>query len=138
MRKVNGMRAQILFDHFKTETGQSVATNFTHMVNTVLKMPSYTEEKCCTGEIDEFPIIFLSSETFQDNFANICDSIYDKFPTTTNCPNCDQFPAIKRSFRTHLLIEVRYYFIPVLLLSDFYLFHNDETIFFHFSSDFLV
>lgn len=104
MTKINTMRAKLLNEKF----GSNAASSFSEMVEQIMKMPSLTEKECCYGTIKNYPILYLNSQTFNNDFTNLEQAIEDNFPQKSACKQCKRSPGLTRTFQPQILIEVKF------------------------------
>lgn len=111
MNTINSMRAKLLDEKNLSNSAYS----FSEMLDKIMKMPSFTEKKCCTRALKNFPIIKLNSDTFNGDFNNLEQAIEDNFPESSQCEKCKRSPKFKRTFHPQILIEVKLLFLFVKL-----------------------
>lgn len=103
MRQANNIRANVLAKINRPNCEMA----FTEMVTSLLRSPSYIETYCCKKKQDqEFAVIRLHFDTFQNDFENLETSINNNFPGDRPCGRCKRSLSISRNFCDHLFIEV--------------------------------
>lgn len=108
MRRVNGLRADILYKVY--EANVNVGMAFSEMVKTVLTTPSYRENMCCSDQILDYPMVYLNNDIFCKDFQNIEKAIKDNFPDNPKCSQCKTQPKYTRVFEQQVFIEVIQHF----------------------------
>lgn len=112
MRKVNGLRARLIYDEYRSnECGMFVSD----MIRRFFKnSPSYSEEtvcsrKGCTSVVPgiSYHLITLNCAEFDHNLPNIQSAILQKYCKEKKCLKCSHpVDEVKRTFGQHLFIEV--------------------------------
>lgn len=111
MRKINTQRAQLISGKYKKGDCSIVVTD---IIKTFLSnVPSIIEKQNCfqkgCSKVKDFlsPYVCLNNEVFDNDLANISNSIIANFSTTNNCFRCRKpSGSINRSVGNHLFIEV--------------------------------
>lgn len=102
MKKINNSRAKLLHENFSS----NAASSFSEMAAIITIAPSYTETKCCSETTRRSSIVYLNSDTFNNDWKNLAQAIKDNFPDSSMCDQCNASPKFKLTFGPHLLIEV--------------------------------
>lgn len=108
MRKINGQRATLLYNEFKS-TGFEM--NISSMICKLFALePSFTEkivcDKCNHSRSAMFPMVVLSDELLSNDFQNLEKAVIENFPENVSCTRCKGDIQCKREFGHHLFIEV--------------------------------
>lgn len=127
MKKINTLRANLMYNIFKTTQCDIVVSS---MVQALLKQsPSYSEiskcEVCKESNENSFELLYLNNETFGNDFANLSAAIDKNFEKESSCGYCGTIKRIQQEFKSHLFIEVEN-----LKLSRFTHAKNGSSIFF--------
>lgn len=108
MKRVNNMRANFLFNRFKT-------TQFEINVVSMLKElyvdePSLSEtincKHCDFLNKSFFPVVSINNDAFNNNISNIESAIVDNFPQNIACTNCQKAVDPSREYGNHIFVEI--------------------------------
>lgn len=110
MRKINGLRATLLYNAFQKKKCEHVVNN---MINVVMKqIPSYTEtitcgrKQCRNMSKRIFPLLCVDNAVFKGNMANLEKAILSNFPESISCMKCGRSMTVNRNFGGHLFVDV--------------------------------
>lgn len=79
MNKINNMRAKLIFEKFhENQNTSGDGITFVDLVNKLLTVPSFYETECCTGSVQNFPIVYLNNDVLHDSLSNIQEAIQKK------------------------------------------------------------
>lgn len=129
MNKINHMRASVLFKEFGTSYDllgvahcdflndiSDVIQRFMKHIPSVLTISSCKDQNCSKISAQSTPSIHVDASAFQNCIANLEAAVAEQCGDADSdssgiCPRCQGDTATKKSFRHHIVIRVKYFYI---------------------------